>query len=85
MIKGCHKSIVFLKNTDSEFFDEAYFVLKPNAVCKKDSDIVLEANKIVSSLTESKKRTGKVKGRIISFFLGGIIGASLTLLLTLII
>ena len=28
MIKGCKKKIIYLKNTDSDIFDEAYFVLR---------------------------------------------------------
>ena len=27
MIKGCSKRVVYLKNTDSAIFEEAYFVL----------------------------------------------------------
>lgn len=51
MIKGCQKRVIWLRNTDSELFDEAYFILSENA-CKSeknDGDMVREAKKLINS------------------------------------
>lgn len=83
MIKGCHKSIIFLKNTGSELFDEAYLVVNPSATERKDRDIVLEASRLINGLDD----THQVKGRkrILPFigglFLGGGVCLALCLLL----
>ena len=36
MIKGCEKKIIYLKDTKSEYFEEAYFVVKPQASKEKE-------------------------------------------------
>lgn len=53
MIKGCCKNVVWVRNTGSEWFDEAYFLISGTAeekmMSKKDElDIVKEADKIIS-------------------------------------
>ena len=51
MIKGCQKKVIWMRNTESELFDEAYFILSEYA-CKKESkesDIVKEATRIIDS------------------------------------
>lgn len=73
MIKGCHKRIVFLKDTGNELFEEAYFVLKPYAFTKSETDIVSEATKIVNGITNNSikiKERKRGKGRLIFFLLG---------------
>ncbi len=49
MIKGCSKRVVYLKNTDSSIFEEAYFVLgrAEVAVRASDRDMIREAERIV--------------------------------------
>lgn len=83
MIKGCHKNIVFLKDTGSKLFDEAYFILKPDAITKEESDIILEANKIVNALCpedfKGKEKRGRL-GRVITFILGALLGFGAMLL-----
>lgn len=54
MIKGCQKRVVWVRNTESDWFDEAYFVLSEKAVEKKKSDtnepdIITEANRIIAA------------------------------------
>ncbi len=84
MIKGCHKNIVFLKDTGSELFDEAYFILKPNAKKKKESDIISEATKIVNCLDDGNKRKGRGRlGKLVSFLLGALIGGGAMLIIHL--
>lgn len=79
MIKGCHKSVVFLKDTGSELFDEAYFVVKASVKNDGYRDIVYEAAQIASGLCEKKKKRGKM-GIIIGFFTGALLGVGITLL-----
>ena len=82
MIKGCHKNIVFLKDTGSELFEEAYFILKPNAKDKGDADIISEATKIVNCLDDGNKKKGKRRlGKLISFLAGAIIGSGIMLII----
>ena len=86
MIKGCHKNIVFLKDTGSKLFDEAYFILKPDAMGKEESDIILEANKIVNGLCpesfKGKEKKGHF-GKVIAFTLGVLLGFGAMLLVHL--
>ena len=50
MIKGCRKNVVYVKNTGSEMFDEAYFIVsdKGRGVKATESDMVREADRIIS-------------------------------------
>lgn len=80
MIKGCHKSVVFLKDTGSELFDEAYFVVKPNTKCQRAQDIVTEASRLASGFCEEKARK-HIKLPIFTFIIGGVLGAVIVLLL----
>ncbi len=49
MLRGCQKKIIYVKNTKSPFFEEAYFILKNNAsvIGASDSDMLVEAARIV--------------------------------------
>lgn len=78
MIKGCHKSIVFLKDTKSEFFDEAYFVVKPNVESYTTKDIVAEATSLVNEYKGKRKQRNRMKW-LLPFFVGAILGFSLML------
>ncbi len=52
MLKGTQKQIIFLKDTKSGIFDEAYFVLKPSGTAGlTHSDMISEANRIIDSHT----------------------------------
>ena len=82
MIKGCQKNIIFLKNTGSELFDEAYFVVKPSAPQKKERDIVLEASRLINGLDDTR-RARRTK-RLLPFLSGLALGAGLMLLICLI-
>ena len=72
MIKGCHKSVVFLKNTGSEFFDEAYFVVKASAKQREYHDIVSEAMEIAGGFCEKRG-----KRHALGFFIGLLLGTLL--------
>jgi len=47
--KGCQKRMIMLKNTGSEIFDEAYFILKERAEKSgvSENDMVREASRII--------------------------------------
>ncbi len=53
MIKGCTKRVIVVKDVSSDIFEEAYFILRPTSantkVKKSESDIISEANRIVTS------------------------------------
>ena len=66
MIKGCSRRVIYMKNTDSEIFDEAYFVLRRREEREegRECDMVREAERIIrESMTEKKQ-----KGRQRSFY-----------------
>ena len=52
MYKGYQKKMIMLKNTGSELFEEAYFILKDRAEkspALSETDMIREANKIVAN------------------------------------
>ena len=50
MIKGCQKKIIHLKNTNSPYFEEAYFVLKSSSDGNaNENDMLKEAVRIAES------------------------------------
>ncbi len=77
MIKGFNRRVVVMKNPDSKMFDEAFFVVKENAVFdRKEKSPVEAAKKIIRDLEEEsrgkKKHHGVEIGRAILFTLLGI-------------
>ena len=82
------KKVIFLKNTGSHLFDEAYFVMSREGECAVSNqfDMFLEANKIIneSFVDEIPRGRGKERG-IISFLLPFLLGIlfSIIVLLTL--
>ena len=87
MIKGCEKRVVWLRNTESDIFEQAYFILSDSAYDKKKSegDIVSEAKRIIgeapisgwwcgSSLKKKKRRIGSALGRFAFFTVGFLLG-----------
>lgn len=83
MVKGCQKTVIYLKNTGSEYFDEAYFVLTDDIYDCTDGDLIAEANRIIESAgTEvQRKRRLITKEKIISFTLGLLISLTLSAVL----
>jgi hypothetical protein len=83
MVRGCQKKIIYLKNTESEVFDEAYFVVSDNALTSEidECDMIVEANKILDEciFTEEEKSLKNkildiVKKKAIPFILGIALG-----------
>ena len=78
-MRGCQKRIVFLKNTGSHLFDEAYFILKSDGQEQKNDknvtrDMVCEANRIIEENFElgKKRRIPRVCLYAISFVFGAL-------------
>lgn len=83
MVKGCQKTVIYLKNTGSDYFDEAYFVLTDDIYDCTDGDLIAEANRIIENAgTEVQKRRRLItKEKIISFTLGLLISLTLSAVL----
>jgi hypothetical protein len=92
-VRGYQKKVIFLKDTGSHLFDEAYFVVSSMGEKANidQSDMVFEANRIIKeSLTDKEKRLegeGKFfrKSFIIPFFAGAVVTFLITFFLFLII
>ncbi|MBR4933903.1 MAG: hypothetical protein IKZ03_05530 [Clostridia bacterium] len=66
MIKGCQKKIIHLKNTDSPYFEEAYFILRTDdSNAFDENDMIREAMKIAESTCAfpKKKKVKKIPSR----------------------
>ena len=50
MIKGCQKNVVWIRSTESELFEEAYFIISDKIKRKQvsENDMVSEANRLIS-------------------------------------
>ena len=88
MIKGTHRHMVILKNTESPLFEEAYFILRDQADpsnCR--SDMVAEANRIIAANTLPPTRRAKHEGlrRALLFVLGLLAGSGVTAILFIIL
>ena len=97
MIKGCEKRVVWIRNTESETFDQAYFILSESAYEKKksESDIVAEAKRIIGqapitgwweepSITK-KRRLSSASSSLAFFVIGFALGAIPTALALLLL
>lgn len=98
MIKGCEKRVVWLRNTESEVFDQAYFILSESAYEKKHSetDIVAEAKRIIArspftgywdDFEQKKRKKRRMSSASLKwiFFVLGFSAGSLPLAITLLI
>lgn len=84
-MRGCERKIIMLKGTDSEIFDEAYFLLRRDFKNTEGDEIVREAHRIVESNTiRKRKRIANPKEKIF-FAVGAVIGAVLSALLYILI
>lgn len=81
-MRGCQKRVVFLKNTGSPVFEEAYFIVRDRETgIDAKKDIVSEASRIVDEMLG--KRKGGTRERLIyvaTFMLGAALGCVLTVI-----
>ena len=87
-MRGCQKKVIFLKNTGSNIFDEAYFVVSKLGEKAKDTEenMIIEANRIIEAngdfdTFDSDFKIGKLKLLLI-FAAGAILGSALTALIS---
>ncbi len=75
MVKGYQKKVVFLKNTGSEFFDEAYFVVCDSPSTHSEGDIISEANRIIDEIggIDSPRGCNCKGAKILSFAAGSLL------------
>ena len=90
MVRGCQKKIIYLKNTESCVFEEAYFVVSDKIIGSDmtECDMVEEANRILDeciSVEERKRPKEKIKEFIkrytIPLCVGIIIGIAISLII----
>ena len=84
-MRGYQRRVIFLKNTGSALFEEAYFVMRSEEMTegKTEADMVSEAGRIIEEnfgKRKSRKRIPRIPALIISF----VSGAILTLIIALI-
>ena len=84
-MRGCERKIIMLKGTDSEIFDEAYFLLRRDFKNTEGDEIVREAHRIVESNT-TRKRERRAGSREKTFFAAGVaVGVIFAVLLHLVL
>lgn len=88
MIKGCSKRMIMLKDTGSDFFEEAYFILKtssPFCALRSERDFIAEANRIVAEsrgdILPAFPPAKKQKGRGGVFVCGALCGILFSVLI----
>lgn len=84
-MRGYQRRVVFLKDTGSTLFDEAYFVMRSDEMAegKTDDDMISEADRIISENFGSRK--SEFRRRLTSFLISFLLGATLMLIFTLIL
>ena len=85
MLKGAQKKMIVIKTSDSEIFEEAYFVVK-GGVERSQPDMVSEANRIIEGCGEKRRerKSRDMKALIIpliSFMAGTIFGGGIAILI----
>lgn len=89
MVKGCQKRTIYVKDTGSRFYEEAYFVLRPGVAegCA-EHDMIKEALRIagesLSSCSEKIRRTTG-KRTLASFAAGLAVGAAVSAIILAIV
>ena len=87
MVRGYQKKVIFLKDTGSHLFDEAYFVVsrKGEEAHIEQSDMIYEANRIIKeSLNDKELRIrGEGNKSKSGFFVPFFLGILITLLIAI--
>lgn len=80
MMRGCQRQIIMLKGTDSQIFDEAYFLLRKDFDRSRgdESELVREAERLVA-LNTTRRRV-RVVSKWALFAAGMLAGGLLCLL-----
>ncbi len=91
MLKGCQKRVIWVRNPESKWFDEAYFILSDSPEHEektfKENDMLKEANKIIAaspfagyygfhgSSSSQKYQKSRLKDKLKWFFSGSALTA----------
>ena len=82
-MRGYQKKVIFLKNTGSHLFDEAYFVVsrEGEAAHIEQSDMIYEANRIIKESLDGKESRikGNMRDRLVSALIPFLLGVIITL------
>ena len=87
-MRGCQKKVIFLKNTGSSLFDEAYFIISREGEKENigENNMIVEANRIIESHKDSEKGSGiPLRHKLFilfGFVFGFVIGLGLCLILS---
>lgn len=95
MIKGCRKNVVYVRNTGSDIFEEAYFIVSEIGSQKKLSEAdmvraasaVIDASPVVSYYSNEKSEKTKNKRSakpFIWFLFGACVMSGMNMLIMLI-
>ncbi len=65
MLRGAERRMIVVRTRDSRLFEEAYFVVRPEAGRQDEDgpDMLWEANRILESSLAAGKRDGLAEGR----------------------
>ena len=85
MLKGAQKKMIVIKTSDSDIFEEAYFVVK-GGVERSRPDMVSEATRIIDGCGEKRGREKSKDVRVLiipllSFILGTLFGGGIAILI----
>lgn len=90
MVKGCRRSMIVLRDTDSTLYEEAYFLLREEipSPFPPQSQLIEEANRIVSgnlvaAAGRRKRRACSVSEGALWFLSGLLVGLGIAFLLML--
>lgn len=83
ILKGCQRKIVYLKNTKSAYFDEAYFIMKPSAEGTSEESVLREAERILGHAELPKAKRHTIGGMWLFFVYGLLSGAILAFTISL--
>ena len=77
--KGCEKRMIMIKNTGSELFEEAYFILNNKKASRtSEYDMVKEANRIVAENGYISDREGRGRTPLLVYLFGVLSGIGIT-------
>lgn len=90
MVKGCRRSMIVLRDTDSALYEEAYFLLREEipTPLPPQSQLIEEANRIVAgnlvaAVGQKKRRACSVSEGALWFLSGLLVGLGIAFLLML--
>lgn len=83
MLKGAQKRMIVVKTSDSEIFEEAYFVVR-GGIEREKPDMVGEANRIIEGCSERRRERISRDARVlviplVALMLGTLLGVGITL------